>query len=289
MKVLVIGCGLVGTTLARSLRERGHSVVGTTTTSEKVARLEECCDEVHVLRGSDQDRVHAAAADCDAIVVCAGPSAQSAMTPEQRRATYHDVLVETARSAASVPQQPRVIALSSLSVYGDAADHLDLIDEDAPLTDADDPSPVCFQAAERAYLAHAPGRCVVFRCADITGGDDPPITAKVEMAHQYLGGSVPFHDNARFYRVHVDDVVAAILHALDRRLCGVFNLTHEGTPPRNGEFFDAVCASRGLPKLQFRNELKAPGQPVSVGRLYATGFQLEHTSVESLPTAFQST
>lgn len=283
MRVLIIGCGLVGKALAGRLRRAGHTVVGTTTTPAKVEELARLCDQVEVLRGSDREKVHAAARGCDALVVCAGPSAQQAMTPEQRKATYHEILVETAQSAADAPVTGPVVSLSSLSVYGDAADHLAVIDEDAPLTTADDASPACFQAAEQAYRAGAPDRHVIFRCADIKGGEDPPIEMKLKMAHQYLGGSVPFQDHARFYRVHVDDVAAAIEHALEKGLQGTYNLTHPEVPPRNGEYFDAVCQQIGLPPLQFRNELKSPGQPVSIARLQATGFRLEHTTPEQMP------
>lgn len=285
MRVLVLGCGLVGKELARQLRAEGHQVVGTTTTPGKVETLKEFCDDVAVLRGSDREKVHAAAQGCDAIVVCAGPAAQQAMTPEQRKATYHEVLVATAESAATAPISGPVIALSSFSVYGDAANGLDVIDEQAPLTTADDASPACFQAAERAYLEHAGSRACILRLADVCGGDDPPIEKKVKMAHQLLGGSVPFEGQALFYRVHVDDVVAAIKHSLDKELRGIFNCTHAEVPPRNDEFFNAVGALYDLPPMTFRDELKAPGKPISSEKLTRTGFEFKHTVAERMPDA----
>ncbi|MFN8168648.1 MAG: NAD-dependent epimerase/dehydratase family protein [Candidatus Nanopelagicales bacterium] len=283
MRILIVGCGLVGTELARSLRADGHHVIGTTTTPAKVARLSEVCDEVAVLSGADRAAVHAAAEGADAVVVTAGPSAAQAMTVEQRQRTYRQVLVDTAESVASIPGRPHLVMLSSLSVYGDAANHLDLIDEDAPLTTSSDPSPAMFQEAERTYRAAAADRLTVFRCADITGGEDPPIADKVRMAHQVLGGSVPFHDEALFYRVHMLDVVRAVKHALDHDVVGTFNLTHAEVPPRMAPYFDALSAIDGLPPLTYRNELRAPTVPVSVDRLLATGFVFEHTEVESMP------
>jgi hypothetical protein len=168
-------------------------------------------------------------------------------------------------------------------VYGDAANHLDVIDENSPLTTKYDPSPIMFQEAERTYRDAAGDRLAVFRCADITGGEDPPIMDKLRMAHQVLGGSVPFHDEALFYRVHMLDVVGAIKFALDQRIVGTYNLTHPEVPPALQPFFDALCALDGLPPLEYRNELVAPTKPVSVDALIATGFRLEHTQVETMP------
>jgi nucleoside-diphosphate-sugar epimerase len=283
MRVLIIGCGLVGTELAKLLVADGHHVIGTTTTPTKVELIARVCSEARVLRGNDVEKVHEAARGCDAIVVCAGPAAQQAMTPEQRRATYHRVLVETAESAATAPISGPVIALSSLSVYGNAGAHLSVIDEDSPLTTRDDASPMCFQAAERTYLSRAQGRACIFRLSDVMGGDDLPIEDKIKMANQLLGGSVPFHDDALFYRVHVIDVARAIKHAIDHKLTGIYNLTHAEVPPTNKQFFDAISAAIGVPNLSFRNELEAPTHPVSTERIRATGFTLLHSPSERMP------
>ncbi len=283
MRVLIVGCGLVGKELARQLRAEGHVVVGTTTTPGKVELLRDVCDEVAVLTGSETEKVHQAALGADAIVVAAGPAAAQAMTIEQRQRTYRQVLLDTAESVSSVPGEPYLVMLSSLSVYGDAANHLDVIDESSPLTTDDDPSPAMFQAAERAYRAAAEDRLAVLRLADVTGGDDPPIMDKLRMAHQVLGGSVPFFEDALFYRVHMLDVVDAVKFAIDRRVVGTYNLTHEEIPPAMQPYFDALCELDGLPPLTYRNELKAPSKPVSVDALLSTGFRLTHTQAETMP------
>lgn len=279
MRVLVVGAGLVGRELAGRLTPDGHEVVATTTTESKVEDLRQVAAEVHVLRGAETDKLAKAAAGADAVVVCAGPDARRAMTAQERAATYDEVLVQTARSVvAAAPETAHLVALSSLSVYGDAADHLEEVTEESPLTDADDASPRKFQEMERVYLDR--GGATVLRCADIFGGADLPIEDKVRFAHTVLSGSVPFTGDALFYRVAVTDVLAAIQHALTHELDGVFNLTHAGVPVSNRERFDAISADLGFPPLVYRDELKAPAVPISVAKLAAAGFATEHTPVE---------
>ena len=275
-RILCIGSGLVGSRFGELARAAGHTVIGTTTTPEKVDTLTSF-DDVRVLRGSDAEAVASAAKDCDAVVVTAGPSAAQAMSVEDRQATYREVLVATAESVVAAPGSPHLVMLSSLSVYGDAANHVDLINEDSPTTTSDDPSPANFLAAERVYTDSAAERTTIFRCADIYGADDPPIEAKVAMAHNMLKGSVPFGGEALFYRVNVEDVAAAILFAVNNSMLGTFNLTHAEMPDSNRTLFDRIGADQGFEPLEFRDEIAAPRKPISTARLADAGFELAHT------------
>jgi nucleoside-diphosphate-sugar epimerase len=269
VKVLVLGCGLVGTQVARTLRADGHHVTGTTTTPEKREPLLDSCDEVLLLRTDDRGAVHTAVEAADGVAVCVGPDARRSMTPEDRAAHYREVLVDTAETVTTAPGSAHLVALSSLAVYGTAADHLREVTEDAPLTDADDPSPASFRAMEDTYLRT--DRACVFRCPDLHGADDPPIAVKVEMAHQLLGGSVPFSAEALSYRLHVDEAARAVAVALTRGLVGVFNLVGDELPPTNAGRFDAVAEAQGHPPLTYRGEIASPAARVSNRKLTAGG------------------
>lgn len=282
MKVLVIGAGFVGSAAATQLAELGHEVTVTATSEEKVATLRERFGRAALVRGSDADQVAAAVAGQDAVVVTAGPSAANSMTPEDRAKTYHDVLVRTAENVvAAAGPTTRVVSLSSLSVYGDAANHLELITEESPVTTSDDPSPSNFLLMEKAYSTLGE-RAVVLRCGDIFGAGDAPIAEKVAMAHKYLGGSVPFSGEALLYRLHVEDAAAAVVHAASTEISGTFNLTHPQTPPTNAVLFDKLSAEQGLPALTYRNEIASPSRPISVARLAETGFSADRSYDESL-------
>jgi nucleoside-diphosphate-sugar epimerase len=276
MRVVIIGSGLVGSSLGPALRAAGHTTVGTTTTASRLLTINDRFDEVALLRGSDSNAVNKLVDGADVIVVTAGPAASSAMSRDDRAASYHDVLVRTAESVAGAPSGAQVIMCSALSVYGDAANGCDEVDEDSPLTTSDDPSPSMFRAAEETYRRLAGDRACIFRCADIWGADDLPIEDKVRFAHELLGGSVPFQAESLFYRVHVDDVVAAMVHSIDRRLVGTFNLTCAEPPDANASVFDAISAQLGFPPLEYRGEIKGPTVPISVSRLASTGFTCTH-------------
>ncbi|MFD1827378.1 MULTISPECIES: NAD-dependent epimerase/dehydratase family protein [Mumia] len=272
MRILVIGAGLVGASAATTLRERGHHVTVTTTTPGRVDDLKARFDDVAVLRGADRDAVHARVADADAVVVTAGPVAAHSMTPEDRAKSYHEVLVATAESVTSAPGSAHLVALSALSVYGDASNHLAAVDEDSPVTDSDDPSPNRFLAMEDVYRTAAGERSTIYRCGDVFGADDPPIDEKIAMAHKFLGGSVPFCGDALLYRLAVEDAADAIVHAVETQIVGTYNLTHPDLPPTNAELFDTISAAQDLPPLVYRAEIAAPAVPISVDRLRDAGF-----------------
>ena len=115
MNILILGTGHVGLALARRLRADGHTVAGTTTTPAKVESLKEELDEVLVLKGADTEKVAAAGAHRDAIVVTVAPNWKTTNTPEEREQQYREVLVETCANASAVC--PRVLFCSSFLSY----------------------------------------------------------------------------------------------------------------------------------------------------------------------------
>ncbi len=275
MRVMVLGCGNVGVEFAARARACGWSVVGTTTTPGRVAELEPMLDEVVVLTGEDTDAVAAAAAGADAVVVSASPRIMQARTVEERAASYRQVLVASVESAVAACD--RVVFCSSVSVYGDGSQTSgDVLDEDAPRTDSDEPSSVYFAMAEDVVLATPRGAAL--RLADVYGNDrDIPYVDRVRMVHEHMGGSVPFAADGLLHRVHVEDVAAAIVHVLANDLAGAYNVVPDLVPaPRNGDAFDAIADEAGLDRLEFRGELATPTRQVSSAKLRGTGFTFAH-------------
>lgn len=276
-KILILGLGHVGKALSQKLRATGVRVTGTTTTPTKVAALKEHADEVHVARGTDAAKIKEIAAGCDAIVATVAPNVRTARTREEREATYRDALVASCESAAAAC--PRVIFLSSLSVYGDGGPGTEPITEDTGVRNEIEPSARFYAQAERAVLASGQG-CVL-RLPDIYGAPgDFTFAQRVALAHQIMNGKVPFGAKAPLYIIHFQDVVAAAEHALRKNLTGIYNVVvNDVLPKSNAEIFDELAVRQGLPKLEFLDQIKAPNRRVSASKLYATGWRPAHTDL----------
>ncbi len=274
-KLLIIGLGHVGKALAQRMRSDGVRVIGTTTTPSKVEALQAHADEVHVVRGSDAARIREIAAGCDAIVTTVAPNVRQARNREEREATYRDALVASCESAAAA--HPRVVFLSSFSVYGDGGPGTGPITEETPVGNAIEPSARYYSEAERVVLASGQG-CVL-RLPDIYGAPgDMSYAQRVKLAHEIMGGKGPFSADALLYIIHFQDVVAAAQHALRKQLVGIYNVCDNDALPRtNAEVFNTLCERHGLPLLEFLGQIKAPTRKISAQKLYDTGFRLTHT------------
>lgn len=274
MRILILGLGNIGKTLAERLRSQGHQVIGTTTTPEKVESLSPFVDEVAVLFGHEQDKVAAAAVGCDVIVVTVAPNVRQSRTVEEREAHYKEVLVDSCTNAAAACS--RVIFASSFSVYGDGGIGDDPISEDMPCANHDEPSSKYYQQAESATLT-AEGGCVL-RFPDMYGAPgDMSYPDRVRMCHQYMGGKAIFGADAPLYCIHYLDVVAAIEHAINKNLQGTFNVCdNENLPYTNKQVFDAICDAAALEHLEFLNQIQAPNRKISAAKFYASGYRVQH-------------
>jgi len=274
MRILILGLGNIGKTLAKRLRSAGHQVVGSTTTPEKVESLEPFVDDVAVLFGHETDKVAAAASGCDVVVVTVAPNVRQSRTVEEREAHYKEVLVDSCANAAAACS--RVVFASSFSVYGDGGDGEESITEDTPCSNHDEPSSKYYQQAESATLA-ADGGCVL-RFPDMYGAPgDMSYPDRVRLCHQYMDGKAIFGADAPLYCIHYLDVVQAIQHAIDENLSGVFNACDNGNLPyTNQQVFDAICDEEALPRLEFLNQIQAPNRRISAKKLYDTGYRVQH-------------
>ena len=274
MHIFVLGMGHVGKALAAHLRSAGHRVTGSTTTPSKVTELEQHADAVVVLKGSETDKLVAAAKGCDVIIATVAPNVKNTRTVEERHKHYADVLVASCRSARAACD--RVIFLSSFSVYGDGGEGPEPVTEATPTSNAEEPSSRYYQEAESEVLTNT-GGCVL-RFPDMYGApEDMDFEQRVAMCHQYFGGKAIFSANAPLYAIHFEDVVNAVIHALTEQLSGIYNVCdNDRTPATNKIVFDAICEKIALSPLEFLDQIKAPLKKISSQKFYDTGYSVQH-------------
>jgi nucleoside-diphosphate-sugar epimerase len=273
-RILVLGVGLVGGEVVRLLRAIDHVVIGTTTTPERVPELRTICDEVIVLRGSEAEKLAAAAASCDAIVNTVGPNLQRASNPATREMEYRESLSVTSQHA--VMAHPRCIFGSSLSVYG-SGEGAAIIDENTARTDSADASPRHYRQAEDAVLGSPQG--VALRLPDLYGApNDLSYADRVKFAHSVMGGTVPFAADALLYRLHARDAARAFVFALENQLTGAYNVVADAElPPTNSDLLDKLAIDQGLAALNYAGNIQLPNRPISAAKIRAAGFEVKYT------------
>jgi nucleoside-diphosphate-sugar epimerase len=230
--VLIVGCGYVGTRLARRLRPT-HDVSAIVRSPQKAAALQAEGIDAMAL---DLDRVRLGAhiperLDHRAVFYLAPPSPQG----------ESDFRVDRFLQLATVPPAA-FIYMSTTGVYGDTKG--ELVDESSPVAPLTERARRRVSAEEmtRVWCTERHVRRVVLRVPGIYGPGRLPLErlrAREPAVHPEEAGISN--------RIHVDDLVEACLAAaLNPEARGVYNVT-DGTSISSTEFLDRVAKLAGLP------------------------------------------
>jgi nucleoside-diphosphate-sugar epimerase len=229
---VIVGCGYVGMALARRLLVDQHGYVYVTrrdATAAEVAadELEREVDSAATVvgigldLGSDGDRHHLSMPTGwrTTVVCCAPPGADPARE-------IADLLAFT--------DAHRLIYVSSTGVYAPGGGAW--VDETWPLEPATT-SGKARLAAERAL----PPTAIALRCAGIWGPGRGLVDRLRAGTYRIVGDG-----RAHVSRIHVDDVVEAIVRAAATDITGAVNVADDDPAPI-GEVADTLAAELGLP------------------------------------------
>lgn len=240
MTTLVVGCGYLGTRVARTLIEQGDRVFGTSRTREGAARLQELGVEPVVADVLEPDSLAALPA-ADRVFYAVGFDRGSGRT-------LREVYVDGLRHALGriVERAGRIVYSSSTGVYG--RDDGGAVDENSP-TDARHESgrvAVEAEATLRAVAGAYGVPAVVLRFAGLYGPGRVIRRAALERGEPIAG------DPERWLNlIHVDDAAAAAVSALERGEAGrVYNAV-DNRPVRRGEYCRLAAEYLGAPPPRF--------------------------------------
>lgn len=246
MNITIIGCGYVGSAIARYWKNQGFNVTATTTTAERVSELSAIAQRVVLLQGNDLSSLKSLLQDQDTILLSVGA---------KNAEMYEETYLHTARSLVSALQEAssvrQVIYTGTYSVYGDRGGAL--VDESSPATPANANGEILAQTENVLLEASHPNLNVcLLRLGGIygTGRELNKIFGRV------AGTTRPGNGSDITNWIHLDDIVAALEFVRANQLQGIYNLVDDAHLTSR-ELLDKVCEKYDLPKIIWDESLKS--------------------------------
>ncbi len=251
-RIVIFGCGYVGTALAQQLKSEGHKVIALTRNAEKAEALRKLgLDQVVCKRLDSRDWHEAIVEPIDAWVNCVSSAGNGL---EGYRVSY----LEGMRSilAWSDRYQPRIqraIYTSSTSVY--PQDTGEWVDESADCSAAPATGQVLLEAEQ--LLLHHPTSYprYILRLAGIYGPHRSYLIHQLQEGNGILPGRGDYTMNC----IHRDDCVSAILALLrntNEEASGIFNVADD-QPMHKAEVMAWLARQMGLPAPQFDPQMQS--------------------------------
>ena len=241
MRVLIVGCGYVGLPLAAELAQRGHEVFGlrrSTSTDDtlKAARITPFHADI-----TQMDSLERLPRDFDWVVNCVASGGGGAEE-------YRQLYLQGMRNLIEwliVPgkRTPRLLYTSSTGVYGQ--NDGSLVDETSPTEPATETAKVLVEA-EKFLLAAGREKnfpAMILRAAGIYGPE------RGYLLKQFLRGEARIEGSGVriLNMIHRDDLIRAIIAALERGRAGEIYNVVDDAPVSQMEFFKWLAAKLGRP------------------------------------------
>ena len=218
------GTGFIGGHVASQLRERGDDVRALVRSPEKGAALTELGCELVPGTLSDKDSIRAGMDGCDAAIH--GAAVYEVGIPEsEHRAMYEANVIgtENVLRAALEAKADRVVYISTVGAFGNTKGQV--VDETyqhpgTGYTSYYEETKVEAHRLAKRLIAEEGLPCVIVQPGGVYGPDDH--SALGRQMNQFLAGRMPLiaFPELGFNMVHVDDVAAGVLLALDRGKAG---------------------------------------------------------------------
>ena len=265
VKAAIIGCGYVGTEVARLWQQQGVTVTATTTRSERVEQLRPLADRVQVLQGTDPGALQDCLVDQQVALVCVG---------SKRGASYEETYLGTAKTLAEVlpnTQVQQLIYTSTSSVYGQH--HGAVVTEETPVNPITVNGEVIAKT-EQTLLGLAGLNVCVLRLGGIYG----PGRTLAKIYSRAAGQTRPGSGGEWTNWVHRSDIVGAIEFARSHSLAGIYNVVQDEIPTVK-QLIDAVCDRNNLTPVQWdptQPSARSYSARVSNAKIKAAGYKFVH-------------
>jgi nucleoside-diphosphate-sugar epimerase len=237
--ISILGCGWYGLALAKHLLANGYKVKGSTTTTDKLPKLQEEQIQPYLISFNEQNiNYDPAFFNSHTLVICIPPKRSSA-----EQASFPDKITEICKAAKN-SMVKNILFISSSSVYGDRNTELSEADEPQP----DTPSGKAMVAAEKILQDQHAFKTTILRFGGLIGpGRDPG---------KFFAGKVNApNGQAPVNLIHLTDCIGISAQIIETESFGYkFNAC---TPhhPEKQVFYTQATINAGLVPPTFINEL----------------------------------
>lgn len=273
MKIGIIGCGYIGSAIALLWHQQGHEVTVTTTTPEKVSKLQTISDQVAIVSGDDLDSLKQLVKHQDVILL-------SVSAKQPTIDGYRQSYLETAKNVvAAIKQAPNVQQLIYTSSYGILGNkNGKWTDETAPVAPVNQQGEIlCQTESILLSLPQSKSKTSILRLTGVYGKG----RELIKIFRSWAGTTRPGNGKDYSNWVHLDDIVNGIEFARQKQLQGIYNLNSDEILPRF-EFFARLFKTHKLPPITWdssRQSLRPYNLKLDNQKLKDLGFKLIHPQI----------
>ena len=273
MKLLIIGCGYVGSAVSRMWHEAGEVTV-TTTTPEKISQLQKISAKVVVLTGDELESLKQVVANQDVVLLSIGSKRR---TPDIYRQTYLETAQNLVTAIKTNPGVKQLIYSSSYGIlnYKDGA----VIDETAVVKPKDEFGEILHQT-EQVLLSVPKNefKTCILRLTGIYG-----VGRELIKIFRRVSGTTRPGTGADYTNwVHLNDIVRAIAFAQDNQLQGVYHLNSDEILTTK-EFLHRLFQAHDLAPVNWdssQTSIRTYNMRLSNQKIKDAGFEFAHPEIE---------
>ncbi|MDP3608466.1 MAG: SDR family oxidoreductase [Methylophilus sp.] len=267
-RVLLVGCGDLGTAMAMQLHEASHEVVGVRKSAQPLP-LEMLTLQLDVTQADTVKLLEQISPEI--IIYCVAATAQ---TDENYYLHYVLGLHHVLLAQANNPNLKHVFFVSSTRVYGQHSD--DVIDEGTPAKATDFGGHRLLEAEQ--LLQNLPCQSTVLRLSGIYG---PGRLYLVNMAKDITRWP---KENHWSNRIHRDDAANFIVYLVNLALNGQsvhpLYIVTDAMPTAQYDVLSWIANRMSLPQPQKLNHAVIQGKRLSNRRLVESGYQLKYPNYQ---------
>ena len=274
MKLAIIGCGYVGSAVARLWHQSGHEVTVTTTTPAKQQQLQAIATKVAVVTGNDLTGLKQIVADRDVVLLSVGSKQR---TPEAYRQAY---LETTQNVIAAIRATSRVQQLIYTSSYGILKDKSGAtIDETVTVEPKDEFGAILHQTEQELLsVPESEFYTCILRLAGIYG----PGRELIKIFRRVAGSTRPGRGQEYTNWIYIEDIVRAIDFVRAKQLRGIYHLNSDEVLTLE-EFFQRLFQAHDLPPVTWdssQTSTRGSNIKLSNQKIKDAGFELAHPQLE---------